>query len=374
MRDYGLEEAGIGLEETFDEFLDNMVAVGREIYRVLRDDGTFWMNLGDAYAQKKTGESSSGSVLGKGRTDGRKFYESEMPRGREIFKRRNLIPEGLKSKDLIGIPWRVALAMQTDGCIDINAVNTIGRVRQEILNAYEDDPIPDRIINVLERLDLEYGEAKGNSWYLRSDIIWHKPNPMPESVTDRPAKAHEYVFLLTKRAKYYYDNDAIREPHSESTLKRIKYPHHPSKRGGGSNLEHGHGFKKGGSRDYMVEKGQAYYTNPGGRNRRTVWSIVTQTFPGAHFATFPEALVEPMIKAGSPVGGLVLDPFCGSGTTGVVARRLYRKFVGLDLSAKYLKIAQRRSQIDALKAWNAGDGLKDDRDYSNLFSVLPNNE
>lgn len=325
MRDYGLED-GIGLEETFDEFLATMVDMGREIHRVLRDDGTFWMNLGDAYAQKKTGATSSGGVFGKGRTDGRKSYESEKARGRAAFKKRNLIPEGLKSKDLMGIPWRVALAMQADG------------------------------------------------WYLRSDIIWHKPNPMPESVADRPAKAHEYIFLLTKRAKYYYDADAIREPHSEATLKRIKYPHHPSKRGGGDRLEHGHGFKKGGSRDYMVEKGQIYYTNPLGRNRRTVWTITTQAFPGAHFATFPEALVEPMIKAGSPVGGVVLDPFVGSGTTGVVARRLERKFVGLDLSAEYLQIAQRRSQIEALTTWNAGDGLKDDNDYSDLFSVLPNNE
>ena len=237
LRDYGVD-GQIGLEKTPEEYVQKIVEVFREVKRVLRDDGTLWLNLGDSYWANRAENGEMGG-LGKTAKAGR---EQQGRAGCGIH------PE-IKSKDMIGIPWMVAFALRADG------------------------------------------------WYLRSDIIWSKPNPMPESVTDRPTKAHEYVFLLTKSAKYFYDADAIREPHQSDALERTLNPKHkygkaPDSFGNGETAHQGMG------------------ANPAGRNRRTVWEIATQPTPEAHFATFPEALVEPCIKAGTSEYGCC--PACGA--------------------------------------------------------------
>ena len=217
----------------------------------------------------------------------------------------------MKPKDLVGIPWRVAFALQADG------------------------------------------------WYLRSDIIWAKPNPMPESVTDRPTKAHEYIFLLTKRERYFYDADAIREQYAECTLREIKQAYHGQGRKNyeDSGVQNPSDVKRriiesvrnrrdpggfDGPRDAGMTSGRAGVTSIVGRNARTVWTITTQPYPDAHFATFPEALPERCIKAGSRLGDTILDPFCGSGTTGQVAIRLGRSFIGIELNPTYAELARKR--------------------------------
>lgn len=254
LRDYG-NDGQIGLEQTPDEYVAEMVNVFREVWRVLKDDGTLWLNLGDSYASFRDGKAIPDTARG----DSSGTFVN--------------IP--IKHKDLVGIPWRVAFALQADG------------------------------------------------WYLRQDIIWAKPNPMPESVKDRCTKSHEYVFLLTKSPQYFFDNQAIREVGT-------------GKSGTWSEKTHkariGHGtFKK-------------QYTPPadGKRNKRDVWNISTKPFKGAHFAVMPEALVEPCILAGSREGDLVLDPFAGSGTVGVVAKRYNRDFVGVELNPEYAQIARER--------------------------------
>ena len=277
LRDYGVD-GQLGLEPTPEEYVAKMVEVFREVKRVLRKDGTLWLNLGDSYAMKFGG--------GKGRKSGTTKAAVD-----EIEKPPREIPSGLKPKDLVGIPWRVAFALQADG------------------------------------------------WYLRSDIIWHKPNAMPESVTDRPTKAHEYIFLLSKSKKYYYDADSIREPLSEQRAKqagelvdpgndakkRKKQIEHDKKRGSGGHFD-----------------GHKWRMNPLGRNKRSVWTVPTQPFPEAHFAVFPPALIEPCILAGCPAGGVVLDPFMGSGTTGMVAAMYQRNFIGFELNPEYCKMAEKR--------------------------------
>ena len=245
LRDYGLDEQGLGLEPTPEEYCANMVEVFREVWRVLKPTGTVWMNLGDIYSDKQ----------------------------------------------LIGIPWRVAFALQADG------------------------------------------------WYLRSDIIWSKPNPMPESVSDRPTKAHEYVFLLTKSPRYYYDADAIREPQSPHTLEAFKNGIIPR---GPKSLNNPADIKAGVTKQAMTENREWQAVLPNGRNKRSVWEIANHPYPEAHFATFPEKLVEPCIMAGCPQDGVVLDPFAGSGTTLAVAQRLGRKSIGTDLSEEYLRLASKR--------------------------------
>lgn len=268
-------DSQIGLEQTPDAYVAEMVSVFREVWRVLADDGTLWLNIGDSYAggggnYNKTGVSQAG--------------------GQHVTNVRNrpewLENAGLKPKDLIGIPWRLAFALQADG------------------------------------------------WYLRSDIIWAKPNPMPESVRDRPTKSHEYVFLLSKSAKYFYDHNAVREPLSEATKKRDLTPRGRSQNGGGSE-------KSMAGYSYTPELGNMA-SNPEGRNRRSVWTINTKPFKGAHFAVMPEALVEPCILAGSEEGDTVLDPFTGSGTVGVVALRHGRNFAGTELNPEYGEIAYNR--------------------------------
>jgi DNA modification methylase len=342
-------DAGIGLEQTPSDYVAKMVQVFREVWRVLRDDGTAWINLGDSY------NANTGSGF-----NGQKRYDDANR------NTRMKLPE-LRPKNLVGIPWRVALALQADG------------------------------------------------WYLRSDIIWAKPNPMPESVTDRPTKAHEYVFLLTKRARYFYDADAVREGYAGSFEKYMSSLASARRYYEGSQNKKATGFKND--------------RHNSGRNRRTVWTIATATYSGAHFATFPPKLIEPMIKAGTsergccpecgkqwvrvtektripnpghkwgsrgndkhsqhatlttseltvsttigftptcshdhtPIPSTVLDPFVGSGTTVQVARALGRRGIGVDLSAEYLQLARQRLELDRLDDW--GKGITDEAVYEGL--------
>jgi len=235
LRDYG-DEHQIGAEPRLEDYLKNLRAVFAEVRRTLADDGTLWLNIGDGYT-----------------SGGRTWRDADKKNKGRAMDYRAPTPDGLKPKDLIGVPWRLAFALQDEG------------------------------------------------WYLRSDIIWHKPNCQPESVRDRPTRAHEYLFLFSKSEKYYYDHEAIKEPTATAGAE-------------------GAGLK----------------------NRRSVWSINTESFAGAHFATFPTKLVEPCILAGSGPGDTVLDPFLGSGTVGLVARRLNRKFFGVELSEEYASIARRR--------------------------------
>jgi DNA modification methylase len=270
LRDYGVE-GQLGLEPTPEEYVANMVAVFREVRRVLRSDGTVWLNLGDSYAAGGGSGAQRLDELGVRLGTGGGHKHSSHPSGRAPSA-------GLAQKQLVGIPWRVAFALQADG------------------------------------------------WYLRSDIIWSKPNPMPESVTDRPTKAHEYLFLLSKSPRYYYDADAVREPVTESSLERVRYSFDAARdRRANGSVTTGDTLRA----DQLAPAA--------GRNLRSVWTIATQPYPGAHFATFPPKLVEPCIKAGSPVNGVILDPFAGSGTTGMVAQSLSRRAVLIDLSADYLK-------------------------------------
>jgi DNA modification methylase len=286
LRDYGAD-GQIGLEATPDEYVARMVDVFREVRRVLRDDGTLWLNLGDSYAAARGGTYQPAETLAGG-VSGRMANGERTNRGRGdgYQPSRDAARFGLKHKDLIGIPWRVAFALQGDG------------------------------------------------WYLRSDIIWAKPNPMPESVTDRPTKAHEYVFLLCKSARYYFDADAIREPDS--------------------GIAAGNGFA--GRSEHRISGGLSVggSTEPwqpgAGRNARSVWQITTKPYAEAHFATFPPELPERCIKAGSRVGDTVLDPFMGSGTTAWVARNLERHAIGVELNPEYVEIAARRLQQLSLLA------------------------
>jgi DNA modification methylase len=276
LRDYGVD-GQIGLEATPDAYVGELVSVFREVRRVLRDDGTVWLNLGDSYAggggHSPNAPSSAYSKSG--------LYG-------EALKSGGIKPQGIiKAKDLIGIPWRVAFALQADG------------------------------------------------WFLRQDIIWAKPNPMPESVRDRCTKAHEYVFLLSKRERYFYDADAISEP--------AVY--------GGQQLGIVRGDKRRANAMGVMPTGNerpgADATSPKDRNRRSVWTIASEPFPDAHFATFPPALIEPCILAGCPKGGTVIDPFGGSGTTALVADRLGRNAILIELNPTYAAMAERRLSNDA---------------------------
>lgn len=294
LRDYGV--AGqLGLERTPDEYVANMVAVFREVWRVLRSDGTLWLNLGDSYAGSWGAQSRENpgpqctSTLGGGSMLSARQIQAH-PKGSHTGSMKNT--PGLKPKDLIGIPWRVAFALQADG------------------------------------------------WYLRSDIIWAKPNPMPESVTDRPTKAHEYLFLLSKAERYYYDHEAIKEPSTyagPNAPDKIASPYGQgfTRRARGHDRPH-EGFD--GKWDSMTKAEQG----SNGRNRRSVWTVATRPFPEAHFATFPPQLIEPCILAGCPAGGTVLDPFTGSGTTALVAVQNNRNFAGVELNPEYIAIAKRR--------------------------------
>lgn len=272
LRDYG-EDNQIGLEQSPQEYVQELVQVFREVRRVLRDDGTLWLNLGDSYSGSGKGPSGN---LGKAH-DERNMEE----------KHSAIIPSGLKPKDLIGVPWRVAFALQDDG------------------------------------------------WYLRQDIIWAKPNPMPESVTDRCTKSHEYLFLLSKSKTYYFNHEAIKEPVvTEIGDAQIRF-------GGG---------KYGDSDDpkHATKSGNIYVPPSDGlRNKRDVWVINTKPFKGAHFAVMPEALVEPCVLAGSKAGDVILDPFSGSGTVGLVALTNSREYIGVELNSDYAEMSVERIGLGA---------------------------
>jgi len=283
LRDYGVK-GQLGLESTPEEYVEKMVQVFQEVRRVLRDDGTLWLNLGDSYA----------THAGKSQTAGQ-FGKTKVTKGFDDIFTTNKYKAGakavgLKEKDLVGIPWMVAFALRADG------------------------------------------------WYLRQDIIWHKPNPMPESVKDRCTKAHEYIFLLSKNRKYYFDNEAIKEDAKSESEKRYKSTFYTGKKeisgqGRPGNASNTPGYKK--------------WT--GKRNKRSVWTVTTKPFKEAHFATFPPDLIEPCILAGCPEGGVVLDPFMGSGTTALVAMQNRRNFIGFELNPEYIKLAKKRISNVQLK-------------------------
>ena len=324
-------DAGIGLEQTPEEYVANIVQVFREVKRVLRDDGTLWLNLGDCFSPQSSHPA---------KPETRAVQSAKRPDFNQLSRhladeRKRPAVTGLKPKNIVGIPWRVAFALQADGA-DMKAVQTIARVRDGLLDAYDGETVPDRVIAVLEALDEEYRQAKGNSWYLRSDIIWAKPNPMPESVTDRPTKSHEYLFLLAKQPRYYYDAEAVREPNSPTGM---PYGAEKSTKVGIDTLRPG-GIRQTGLVGRSFERRKELGSH--GRNRRDVWTIPTAPFKGAHFAVFPPALVEPCILAGTKQGDIALDPFCGSGTVGQVCQKHGRRFVGMDLSRPYLKLAEER--------------------------------
>jgi len=290
LRDYKVDEQ-IGLEENLNLYVQKLVEVFREVRRVLRPDGTLWLNLGDSY---------SGSWRGMNDT---KTSNKGNKASRDVLKK-CVIPEGLKEKDLCGVPWRVAFALQNDG------------------------------------------------WYLRQDIIWAKNNPMPESVRDRCTKSHEYIFLLSKSAHYYFDAEAIAEPVTESTVKRLSQnielqtgsSRVPRKDNGNMKaVAPRYGGKKYTTNPEVFNRtksGNAYEFRPM-RNKRSVWTVSTQPFKEAHFATYPPKLIEPCILAGCPHGGVVLDPFMGSGTTAMVALQLRRNFIGFELNPDYIEIAKK---------------------------------
>lgn len=311
LRDYG-HDGQIGLETTPDQYITKMVEVFREVKRVLKDDGTLWLNIGDSYASNP---ASGGERIAR-HGDKSPGAHQNTPRGK--YER----PPGLKSKDLIGIPWLLAFALRADG------------------------------------------------WYLRQDIIWHKPNPMPESVTDRCTKSHEYIFLLSKSERYYFDNGAIKEPAAPSSIARwnqdiegqIGSDRVPGKTNGNMKAVGGRSardnFKRENSKRAEAIPGQAVGTHRAdrdesewstdSRNKRSVWTVATTPYKGAHFATFPPALIEPCILAGAPAGGVVLDCFFGSGTTGQVAQQLGRHYIGCELNPAYKPLQDERTAQPSL--------------------------
>lgn len=317
LRDYGIE-GQIGLEDSPEKFIEKMVAVFREAKRVLAEHGTLWLNIGDSYANNPGNGRGGEATIGNQSMTGAAPHRSG----------RNKVVGNLKPKDLVGIPWMLAFALRADG------------------------------------------------WYLRSDIIWAKPNPMPESVTDRPTKAHEYVFLLSKSPKYYYDAAAIKTQSLESSRARLSQdiesqagslrvpgktngpmkavgggwaggvpplkdlPGSGNKLGAFRDKQRGHGRRHAGFNDRwdaMPKEEQQMLAN-----KRTVWTVATMPFKEAHFATFPEKLIEPMILAGTLPGGVVLDPFMGAGTTALVAKKLGRQYLGIELNPEYIAMAEKR--------------------------------
>ena len=264
LRDYGGEEQQIGMEQSPEEYVEEMVKVFRLVRDVLTDDGTLWLNIGDSYYNYRSDGNYPQQSVSRTRQD----LPTKTPvRGNKL--------KGYKSKDLIGIPWMLAFALRADG------------------------------------------------WYLRQDIIWHKPNPMPESVKDRCTKAHEYIFLLSKSKQYYYDNEAIKEPAKDwGTRDRSKGKYHNP----GTGLSPHSGLEK------SYEK----------KNKRSVWTINKKPYKGAHFATYPRELIEPCIRAGSEKGDIILDPFMGSGTTAMTAKELGRDYIGCELNKEYENLIKQR--------------------------------
>ena len=297
MRDYGVD-GQIGLELTPEQYVAKMVEVFREVRRVLRDDGTLWLNIGDSYVGA-TSQHKDGGSQGHNSCISKKTM-SGIPQNGRGDRNRALYKAGIKMKDLIGIPWMLAFALRADG------------------------------------------------WYLRQEIIWHKPNPMPESVKDRCTKAHEQIFLLSKSQRYYYNNDAIREPHTGEAAKAVAVGFKEvGQRGINSSVRRGltdgqsTQFSKKGHSGYFGADGKCLL-NPLGKNKRSVWNVPTQSVKGAHFATFPPALIEPCILAGCPEGGVVLDPFGGSGTCAGVAIKNGRSAFVCELYPDYAEMVAER--------------------------------
>jgi DNA modification methylase len=342
---YGLRDYGtggqIGMESTPDAFVSALVEVFREVRRVMKPSGVLWLNLGDSY-HGSWGNSGNRPELDGGTLNQRDKTVEYWKRG-GWDERRDRPPssfkiDGLKPKDLYGIPWRVAFALQADG------------------------------------------------WYLRSDIIWSKPNPMPESVTDRPTKSHEYLFLLSKSERYWYDAAAIAEPVSQAMLMQMEqgYDGLGLKDYEGAGVQNPSSVKariiEGARRRQKI--GETPGQNPPGylargegrrgdhptRNKRTVWEVNTQPYIGAHFATMPEKLVEPCILAGCPMGGLVLDPFSGSGTVLAVAERLGRRGVGVDLNPAYHVLAKERTRQRGIR-WDDAERQPDDASAPSVNAV-----
>jgi len=313
-----LVDSQIGLEETPDEYVASLVAVFEETKRVLKDEGNLWLNLGDSYA-------GSGKGFGDSRED--KMLQGTNKGSIGVTGAVYLSGDGLKPKDLIGIPWMVAFALRAAG------------------------------------------------WYLRQDIIWHKPNPMPESVTDRCTKSHEYIFLLSKSRTYHYDADAIKTPIADASVQRLLQDienqkgsdravgktNGPMKAVGHKNMQRtdkNHSFhearKGSGHNNSMAINGNGVKGHSGNfaadgtligggmANKKSVWTVTTKPYSEAHFATYPPELIVDCIKAGCPEGGVVLDPFFGAGTTGLVAQKLNRNFIGIELNPKYIEIADKR--------------------------------
>jgi len=270
LRDYGGEDKQIGQEGSPEEFIDQLVEVFKKVRDVMVDDGTLWVNMGDTYYNYRSDGNYPKQTVSKTNQDLPNFSPA---RGNKL--------KGLKSKDLIGVPWLLAFALRKDG------------------------------------------------WYLRQDIIWHKPNPMPESVKDRCTKSHEYIFLLSKSKNYYYDNEAIKEPAKDwGTRDRTNGKYHNK----GTGLQPHTGLSK------------SYPT----KNKRSVWTVTSKPYKEAHFATYPPDLIEPCIKAGSKKGDIILDPFMGSGTTAMVSKQLDRHFIGCELHDSYKTLINGRLPNTAL--------------------------
>lgn len=308
LRDYGVP-GQLGLEASPLRYLARMRSVFRQVRELLADDGTLWLNMGDSYCTRPNGGIGHNSQLNGGKTP-----HSEYRRANSLRSKQRQV--GIKHKDLLGMPWLLALTLRADG------------------------------------------------WYLRRDIIWSKPNPMPESITDRPATAHEYIFLLSKSARYYYDAEAIKEPVSGTAHARgsgvnpkSRVPHgwdtgpgdHRSRVGryAGNGVGFGHGYDEGARQRGRVRQNESFSGAINelvdSRNKRSVWTVPTQPFSGAHFATFPEKLIEPCILAGSRPGDIVFDPFMGAGTVGAVAARLGRRWLGAEINASYVDMQKPRT-------------------------------
>lgn len=301
LRDYGTD-GQIGLESTPEEYISRTVSVFREVWRVLHDDGTLWLNMGDSYAGSGMGAANYPNKTGEKQTTNKGSMSTTGRAGLRF--------DGIKPKDLMGMPWMLAFALRTDG------------------------------------------------WYLRQDIIWNKPNPMPESVRDRCTKAHEYIFLLSKSPHYYFDADAIKEPCVQNEMatgfRGGAYCNNKTfdNSAGWNREDHGNAKpKRYGGKKYTENPDVFFRTKSGGiyrftgnRNKRDVWTVATQPFKEAHFATFPPELIKPCILAGCPEGGTVLDPFMGSGTTLVTANELDRNCIGFDINPDYCEMANRRRE------------------------------
>ena len=288
LRNYGVD-GQIGFESTPDEYIKRLTSVFMECFRVLKKNGTMWLVIGDSYA---------GSGRGKGDINKKSKVQSKASHTGDVFDKPYRL-DGYKNKDLIGIPWQMAFALRNSG------------------------------------------------WYLRQDIIWHKPNPMPESVMDRCTKAHEYMFMFTKSARYYFDHNAVLEPANYDGRRKITHEGSIKYRDGGTGTGVQSMFRPGRGRWPNEVRDSADTAALPARNKRSVWTVPTRAFKGAHFATFPPDLIRTCIAAGCPNGGVVLDPFMGAGTTAIVAQELGRDYLGIELNSDYVKLAEERIKMAA---------------------------